>query len=101
QTGEIYAGLLDKLISFCDNYNYKFELLENKYYGLPGEMDDGISLEGVRDYMKSICAHEPRDYQIQGVYDALKYKRKLTACWVLIRRRGWRSWQRRVASVRM
>jgi len=77
QTGEIYAGLLDKLISFCDNYNYKFELLENKYYGLPGEMDDGISLEGVRDYMKSICAHEPRDYQIQGVYDALKYKRKL------------------------
>ena len=77
QTGEIYAGLLDKLISFCDNYNYKFELLENKYYGLPGEMDDGISLEGVRDYMKSICAHEPRDYQVQGVYDALKYKRKL------------------------
>ena len=77
QTGEIYAGLLDKLISFCDNYNYKFELLENKYYGLPGEMDDGISLEGVRDYMKSICTHEPRDYQVQGVYDALKYKRKL------------------------
>ena len=77
QTGEIYAGLLDKLISFCDNHNYKFELLENKYYGLPGEMDDGISLEGVRDYMKSICAHEPRDYQIQGVHDALKYKRKL------------------------
>lgn len=77
QTGEIYAGLLDKLISFCDNHNYKFELLENKYYGLPGEMDDGISLEGVRDYMKSICAHEPRDYQIKGVHDALKYKRKL------------------------
>jgi superfamily II DNA or RNA helicase len=77
QTGEIYAGLLDKLISFCDHYNYKFELLENKYYGLPGEMDDGISLEGVRDYMSSICAHEPRDYQVQGVYDALKYKRKL------------------------
>ena len=77
QTGEIYAGLLDKVISFCDNHNYKFELLENKYYGLPGEMDDAISLEGVRDYMKSICAHEPRDYQVQGVYDALKYKRKL------------------------
>ena len=27
--------------------------------------------------MKSICSHEPRDYQIQGVHDALKYKRKL------------------------
>jgi superfamily II DNA or RNA helicase len=77
QTGEIYAGLLDKLISFCDNHNYKFQLSENKYYGLPGEMDESISLEGVKDYMKSICSHEPRDYQVQGVYDALKYKRKL------------------------
>jgi superfamily II DNA or RNA helicase len=77
QTGEIYSGLLDKLILFCENHNYKFELKNNKYYGLPGEIDDYISLEGVSDYMKSICSHEPRDYQIQGVYDALRYKRKL------------------------
>ena len=77
QTGEIYSGLLDKLISFCENHNYTFELLDNKYYGLPGEMDESISMEGVKDYMTSICSHSPRDYQIQGVYDALKYKRKL------------------------
>jgi superfamily II DNA or RNA helicase len=77
QTGEMYAGLLDKLISFCENHNYKFKFEENKYYGIPGEINESISLEGVRDYMKSICSHEPRDYQIQGVYDALKYKRKL------------------------
>jgi len=77
QTGEIYIGLLDKIISFCDNHNYTFEFNENKYYGLPGEIDNSISMEGVKDYMKSICSHEPRDYQIQGVYDALKYQRKL------------------------
>ena len=77
QTGEIYSGLLDKIISFCDNHNYTFEFKENKYYGLPGEMDETISIEGVKDYMQSICSHTPRDYQIQGVYDALKYKRKL------------------------
>lgn len=77
QTGEIYIGLLDKIITFCDNHNYTFEFKENKYYGLPGEIDESISLEGVKDYMKSICSHEPRDYQIQGVHDALKYKRKL------------------------
>lgn len=77
QTGEIYVGLLDKIISFCENHNYTFEFKDNKYYGLPGEMDESISLEGVRDYMKSICSHEPRDYQIQGVHDALKYHRKL------------------------
>jgi superfamily II DNA or RNA helicase len=77
QTGEIYSGLLDKVIAFCDNHNYTFEFKDNKYYGLPGEMDETISLEGVKDYMKSICSHTPRDYQVQGVFDALKYKRKL------------------------
>ena len=77
QTGEIYVGLLDKLIDFCENHKYKFELEHSKFYGLPGEMNDSISLEGVEDYMKSICSHDPRDYQIKGVYDALKYNRKL------------------------
>jgi superfamily II DNA or RNA helicase len=77
QTGEIYVGLLDKIINFCDNHKYTFEFKDNKYYGLPGEINESISLEGVKDYMKSICSHEPRDYQIQGVYDALRYKRKL------------------------
>lgn len=77
QTGEIYIGLLDKVVSFCENHGYKFELESNKYYGVPGEIDTSISFEGVKDYMKSICSHEPREYQIQGVYDALKYKRKL------------------------
>lgn len=76
-TGEIYAGLLDKIIAFCDNHNYTFEFKENKYYGFPGEINESISIEGVKDYMKSICSHEPRDYQIQGVFDALKYNRKL------------------------
>ena len=77
QTGELYVGLLDKLVQFCDNHNYEFEFKSNKYYGIPGEIDEGISMEGVRDYMQSICSHKPRDYQVQGVYDALKYKRKL------------------------
>jgi len=77
QTGEIYIGLLDKLITFCENHNYKFKFVENKYYGLPGEIDNSISMEGVKDYMVSICSHTPRDYQVQGVYDALKYQRKL------------------------
>lgn len=75
--GEIYCGLLDKIILFCDNHNYKFQFKENKYYGTPGEITSSISMEGVKDYMKSICSHTPRDYQIKGVYDALKYRRKL------------------------
>jgi superfamily II DNA or RNA helicase len=77
QNGEIYIGLLDKILEFCENHKYKFEFQENKFYGLPGEINESISLEGVKDYMKSICTHDPRDYQIKGVHDSLKYNRKL------------------------
>jgi superfamily II DNA or RNA helicase len=74
---EIYVGLLDKIISFCNKYNYNYEFEDNKFYGLPFEVNESISMEGVNDYIKSISSHEPRDYQIQGVYDALRHNRKL------------------------
>lgn len=77
QTGEIYVGLLDKIIKFCENYDYTYEFVNNKFYGLPFEVNELISKEGVKDYMNSICKYSPRDYQIEGVYDALKHNRKL------------------------
>ncbi len=76
-TGEIYVGLLDKVINFCEQFNYTYKFENNKFYGQPFEVNEGISLEGVKDYMSSICSHTPRDYQVDGVYDALKYNRKL------------------------
>jgi superfamily II DNA or RNA helicase len=76
-TGEIYCGLLDKLIKFCENHNYTYEFKKNKFYGLPFEVNEMISKEGVKDYMNSICSCAPRDYQVEGVYDALKHNRKL------------------------
>jgi len=76
-TGEIYVGLLDKVINFCEQFNYTYKFETNKFYGQPFEVNEGISLEGVKDYMISICSHTPRDYQVDGVYDALKYNRKL------------------------
>tara|TARA_R110000868_G_scaffold43748_3_gene146816 strand:- start:5872 stop:6624 length:753 start_codon:yes stop_codon:yes gene_type:complete len=76
-TGEIYVGLLDKVIDKLELHNYTYEFKENKFYGLPFEVDESISHEGVKDYMASICCHSPRDYQIEGVYEALKYNRKL------------------------
>ena len=77
QTGEIYVGLLDKVISFCKRYDYDYQFVDNKYYGTPFEENEMISLEGVSDYMKTITRYEPRPYQIEGVHDALKYNRKL------------------------
>jgi len=76
-TQEIYVGLLDKLIRFCEQHEYTYEFRNNKYYGLPFEVNDQISKEGVKDYMNSICKYSPRDYQVEGVYDALRHNRKL------------------------
>ena len=77
QNGEIYVGLLDKLTKFCDDHEYTYEFVNNKFYGLPFEVNDFISKEGVKDYMNAICKYSPREYQVEGVYDALRHNRKL------------------------
>ena len=76
-TGEIYAGLLPKVIDKLSTHNYKYEFKENKFYGQPFEINEEISYEGVKGYMNSICSHSPREYQVEGVYDALRHNRKL------------------------
>ena len=75
--GQIYVGLLDKIIAFCKRHDYTYEFVNNEYYGTPFEVNEGISYEGVKDYMKSISRHPPRNYQVEGVYDALRHNRKL------------------------
>jgi superfamily II DNA or RNA helicase len=77
QTGEIYIGLLDRIIKFCTDHEYTYEFVDNKFYGLPFEVNEHISKEGVKDYMTAISRHAPRDYQVEGVYDALRHNRKL------------------------
>ena len=77
QKQEIYVGLLDKIIQFCKDHDYTYEFVESKYYGLPFEVNEMISKEGVKDYITGICKYKPRDYQIEGVYDALRHNRKL------------------------
>ncbi len=76
-TKEIYVGLLDKIIQFCKDHGYTYQFENNEYYGTPFEVNELISFEGVKDYMNAICNHKPRDYQVEGVYDALRHNRKL------------------------
>ena len=76
-TGEIYVGLLDKLISWSKKFDYSVEFENNQFYGTPFEENEMISYEGVSEFMKKISKHNPRDYQINAVYDALRYNRKL------------------------
>ena len=74
---QIYVGLLDKIVSFCKQYGYTYKFEDNKFYGTPYEENGMISEEGVKDFMKSITTYEPRPYQIEGVFGALKHNRKL------------------------
>ena len=77
QNGLIYVGLLDKIRQFCKDHDYTYEFKKNEYYGLPFEINPHISREGVKDYVTSISKYKPRDYQVDGIYDALKHNRKL------------------------
>ena len=76
-TGEVYVGLLDKIVSWAKKSEYSVKFLDNEYYGTPFEQNEEISREGVKDYMRAISQVKPRDYQLDGVYDALKYNRRL------------------------
>ena len=76
-TREIYVGLLDKIIQYCKDYNHTYEFKDNKFYGLPFEINENISPEGVKDYVTSISKHTPRDYQNKGIYEALYHNRKV------------------------
>ena len=75
--GQIYVGLLDKIKKFCEDHEYSYSFVDNEYYGTPFEVNEHISYEGVKDYITSISKYAPREYQIEGVFDALRHNRKL------------------------
>ena len=75
--GEIYVGLLDKICSWAKKSGFGVEFVDNKFYGTPFEENQHISYEGVKEYMRKLTSYQPRDYQIDAVYDALRYNRKL------------------------
>ena len=77
QKSQIYVGLLDKIVQFCRRYDYEYEFENSKFYGLPYQETESISYEGVKDYLTGISKYKPRDYQIEGVTDALQKNRRL------------------------
>lgn len=77
-TGEIYCGLLDRVIAKIKNHGFTYEFKDSKYYGSPFEYDENITLEGVKGLMTTLAKgkFEPYDYQIRAVYECLRYNRK-------------------------
>ena len=75
--GEIYGGLTEHVLQWCKTMNYTCSTKSNEYFGTPYEVNQEITASGVRTFMQGITKLEPRRYQIEGVYKALKYNRKL------------------------
>ena len=63
RTKRIYIGLLDKIIAFCNRHDYTWCFENNEYYGAPFEINESVSLEGVKDYIKSITHLKARDFK--------------------------------------
>ena len=77
-TGELYCGLISHLKEWSGVKGYSLAYQGNKFYGDVEEKNEQITLEGVKGFMSAVCAnHNPRDYQVQAVYEALLNNRRL------------------------
>ena len=72
----IPVGLVYRLCRWADKHNYTWEFKDNKFYGVPFEINDTIFYEGVELFMDKISNVKPREYQVETVFHALKEYRK-------------------------
>ena len=77
-TGEIYVGLFDYLTDFLEQRGYDYEVEEDKYYGRPNEVEEYVTPEGTAAFVRALrLPFKARDYQLKGIYSAIKFRRKL------------------------
>ena len=77
-TGEIYCGLYDYLTDYLEKKGYDYEVLEDKYFGRPNEVEEYVTPEGTAAFIRALrLPFKARDYQLKGIYSAIKFRRKL------------------------
>ena len=77
-TGEIYVGLYDYLTDYLEQHGYSYEVEEDKYYGRPTDTEEYVTPEGTAAFIRSLrIPFKIRDYQLKGIYSAIKFRRKL------------------------
>ncbi len=77
-TGELYVGLYDYLTEYLDSKGYKYEVVSDKYFGRPDEVDEHVTPQGTAAFIRALrLPFKIRDYQLRGVYQAIKFRRKL------------------------
>ena len=72
KTKQIYYGLLDKIVEWCGENQYK---VSNKIDVLPLEISDH-HIDGFINSLK--LTKQPRDYQLEAFKDCIKSRRRLT-----------------------
>jgi superfamily II DNA or RNA helicase len=78
-TGEIFSGLLDRVIAKIKTLGYTYEFEYSKFYGSPFEVNEEITKEGISGFMTALgkkSGIKPYEYQIAAVYECLRYNRK-------------------------
>ena len=68
---EDLCWLADKIVTFCSQLGYTYEFIDNKFYGLSFEVNEMISMEGVKDYIASITHSAQRLSGRAQAYDSL------------------------------
>jgi len=77
-TGEIYVGLFDYLTEYLEEKGYEYVIQDNRFYGIPNETEDYVTPESVASFVRSLgLPFKIRDYQLKGLFQALKHRRKL------------------------
>ena len=77
-TGEIYVGLFDYLTDYLETQGYEYEVLKDKYFGRPNEVEEYVTPEGTAAFVRALrLPFKARDYQLKGIYSAIKFRRKL------------------------
>lgn len=70
-TGLLYRGLVQKLINFCIDRDYKY-IYDNESY------DTEFSLKEAEEYAKELNpVHKPRDYQLDAFMHAVRSQRSI------------------------
>ena len=70
-TGQIYVGLLPRVLEVCKFLNYKV-IFEN----IDDFTPNSITKSEVENWVKTLCLpFTPRDYQMKSLYDMIKNKR--------------------------
>ena len=77
-TGEIYVGLIDYLIDWAYEHGHTVTYQESEWFGHPYDENELVTPEAVVGFVKSLrLPHRVRDYQYRGIYEALRYNRRL------------------------